>query len=104
MKQRIVSYDILRVLACLMVVFMHSPMPSEKAISIFNFGISYFTSPCVPMFFAISGALILPVIAPPQPVICVLEETTGESDCANFVLDGGLFVTEREVYGRECYG
>ncbi len=53
--------DNIRVLACLLVVLMHSPMPVENANGIFLSGISYITMPCIGLFFMISGALLLPV-------------------------------------------
>lgn len=62
MKQRIVYLDIIRIIACLMVIIMHAPMPSEN---ISAYGpllvlLSYVTAPCVPLFFMVSGALLLP--------------------------------------------
>lgn len=59
-KQRILSLDILRVLACMMVVIMHSPMPLTESSNIFLSTISYLTSPCIGLFFMVSGALLLP--------------------------------------------
>lgn len=45
-----------------MVIVMHAPMPGEGALTHGPFLVlgSYFTSPCVPLFFMISGALLLP--------------------------------------------
>ena len=65
MGKRILHLDILRVLACLMVVMMHSPMPVENAAGWFAVPMSYLTMPCIGIFFAVSGALILPVTPPP---------------------------------------
>lgn len=55
------GYDILRVLACIMVVILHSPMPGQEASNhgLFLSGLSFFTAPCVPLFFMLSGALLL---------------------------------------------
>lgn len=53
------SLDILRCLACVMVVLMHSPYPGDNAISWLNSGLSYITSPCIGLFFMISGSLLL---------------------------------------------
>lgn len=38
---------------------MHSPYPGENAVSWLNAGLSYVTSPCIGLFFMISGALLL---------------------------------------------
>lgn len=61
MKQRIYSFDLMRVLACIMIICMHSPMPSENAISFFNLAVGYLAAPGLCLFFVISGALLLPV-------------------------------------------
>lgn len=61
MKQRDISLDIIRILACFLVVLMHSPLPSANANGPFLVGISYFTAPCIGLFFMVSGALLLPV-------------------------------------------
>lgn len=47
-----------------MVVFMHAPMPSANAdagTGLFLSALSYFTAPCIGLFFMVSGALLLPV-------------------------------------------
>ena len=61
MKQRDTSLDITRLLACFMVVVMHSPLPSANANGQFLVALSYFTAPCIGLFFMVSGALLLPV-------------------------------------------
>ena len=61
MKQRDVFLDNIRILACFMVVLMHSPLPSENAVGPFLCALSYFTAPCIGLFFMVSGALLLPV-------------------------------------------
>ncbi len=61
MKQRDISFDIIRILACFMVVLMHSPLPSADANGPFLVALSYFTAPCIGLFFMVSGALLLPV-------------------------------------------
>lgn len=61
MKQRNYSFDLIRVLACIMIICMHSPMPSENAISFFNLVVGYLAAPGLCLFFVISGALLLPV-------------------------------------------
>lgn len=60
MKQRDFSLDLLRIMACVMVVIMHSPIPSENANGLLLSSLSYFTAPCIGLFFMVSGALILP--------------------------------------------
>ena len=66
MGKRILHLDILRVLACLMVVMMHSPMPGENAKGWLAVPLSYLTMPCIGIFFAVSGALLLPVTTHPS--------------------------------------
>lgn len=60
MKQRDLSLDLLRIVACVMVVVMHSPIPSDNSDGIILSSLSYFTAPCIGLFFMVSGALILP--------------------------------------------
>lgn len=60
MKQRDLSLDLLRIVACVMVVVMHSPIPSDNSDGIILSSLSYFTEPCIGLFFMVSGALILP--------------------------------------------
>lgn len=55
------SLDIMRILACLMIVTMHSPLPGSVDDGIFLSSLSYLTAPGVGLFFMISGALLLPV-------------------------------------------
>lgn len=63
-KGRVLELDLIRVLACLMVIMMHSPMPVESQDpslqSLVAVGISYLCSPCIGLFFMVSGALLLP--------------------------------------------
>ena len=61
MKQRDISLDVIRIIACCMIVFMHAPMPSENASGPFLCGLSYFTAPGIGLFFMVSGALLMPV-------------------------------------------
>lgn len=61
MKQRDIGLDVIRILACFMVVFMHSPIPSGNANGLFLTALSYLTAPCIGLFFMVSGALLLPV-------------------------------------------
>lgn len=59
MKERDLSLDIIRIIACVMVVIMHSPIPSGNANGLFLSSLSYFTAPCIGLFFMVSGALLL---------------------------------------------
>lgn len=54
--------DVIRIIACLMVMLMHSPSiySVDNPTSFFNSGISYFTQPCIGLFFMVSGALLIP--------------------------------------------
>ena len=61
MKERILFLDMLRLLACLMVITMHAPLPGQGADGLVLSSISYFTAPCIGLFFMVSGALLLPV-------------------------------------------
>ena len=54
-------YDLVRAVACIMVVAMHSPMPGKNIVGVFTWGLTYFTMPCIGLFFTVSGALLLPV-------------------------------------------
>ncbi len=60
MKQRDLSLDLIRILACLMVVTTHSPLPSTESHSVLLASISLVTTPCNALFFMVSGALLLP--------------------------------------------
>lgn len=61
-KPRIVYLDIVRVVACLMVIIQHSPMPNLGDVnSVLLSATSFLSFPCVPLFFMVSGALLLPV-------------------------------------------
>ena len=55
------SYDILRIIACVMIVADHAPMPGSAENGLFLSSLSYLTAPGVGLFFMISGALLLPV-------------------------------------------
>lgn len=60
-NQRDINLDITRIVACLMVITMHAPIPNENAIGIFNAALSYYTAPCIGLFLMVSGALLLPI-------------------------------------------
>lgn len=62
MKKEIPYIHIVRVLACMMVVCLHS-LPAFQTTGIdyyFRTGVVMFTRPCVPLFLMISGVLLLP--------------------------------------------
>ena len=70
MKQRILYLDVIRVMACVMIVLMHSPMPVQGDASVvmrlylvYN---GYITMPFLCLFFAVSGALLLPTHIQPD--------------------------------------
>lgn len=56
---RSIHYDILRIIACLMVIMTHSPIPHEGWYGPLLSGLSYLCNPCIGLFFMISGALLL---------------------------------------------
>lgn len=60
MKQRIYYLDIVRCLACIMVILMHAPYPGGGVSGTIILPISLFTAPCIGLFFMVSGALLLP--------------------------------------------
>ncbi len=60
-KERIVYLDVIRVVACMMVILMHSPLPGNGAPAFVMTGISFVTAPCIGLFFMVSGSLLLPV-------------------------------------------
>ena len=63
MQVRDFTLDAIRVLACLMIVLMHSPMPGLGTPGSVLCGISYLTAPGIGLFFMVSGALLLKVNA-----------------------------------------
>ena len=58
MRQRDTSLDLIRIIACTMVVLMHSR--TENANGLLLSSLSYFTAPCIGLFFMVSGVLLLP--------------------------------------------
>ena len=55
------TLDAIRLIACLMIVLMHSPMPGLGTSGAVLSGISYLTAPGIGLFFMVSGALLLKV-------------------------------------------
>jgi surface polysaccharide O-acyltransferase-like enzyme len=58
MRERNLTLDLTRIIACLMVVLMHSPRGGG---SMYQNALYYVTAPCIGLFFITSGALLLPV-------------------------------------------
>lgn len=61
MKQRILYLDIIRILACLMIIAMHAPIPDTGLSSYVLSTDSLLTAPGIGLFIMVSGALLLPV-------------------------------------------
>ena len=59
--RRDITLDAIRLIACLMIVLMHSPMPGLGTSGAVLSGISYLTAPGIGLFFMVSGALLLKV-------------------------------------------
>lgn len=59
--KRIIQFDVIRIIACFLIVLMHSPLPTERANGPFLTGLSFFTAPAIGLFFMISGTLLLPI-------------------------------------------
>lgn len=53
------SLDIIRLIACIMIVLMHSPMPGMNTSGMVLCSVSYLTAPGIGLFFMVSGALLL---------------------------------------------
>lgn len=60
-KHRVLYLDVIRVLACLMVITMHAPKPDLGTNPLILSSISFLMAPCIGLFFMVSGALLLPV-------------------------------------------
>ena len=64
MKSRILYLDIIRILACVMIVVMHAPIPNTGLNSYILSTDSFLTAPGIGLFIMVSGALLLPVKLP----------------------------------------
>lgn len=53
--------DIVRVIACFMVILMHSPSPDSNLDGVSYHCLDMLSQPCIGLFFMVSGALLLPV-------------------------------------------
>ena len=60
-KTRRLELDIIRIMACIMVITMHAPIPNHQDNGLFLSSISYLTAPCIGLFFMVSGSLLLPI-------------------------------------------
>lgn len=56
---RSLHLDLVRILACIMIVLIHSPMPNIGCPGFMLVGISYMSAPSIGLFFMVSGALLL---------------------------------------------
>lgn len=63
-KQRIIYLDVIRILACVMIIMMHAPIPNTGISSVILSTNGLLTAPGVGLFIMVSGALLLPVIMP----------------------------------------
>lgn len=61
MKQRILYLDIIRILACVMIIAMHAPIPNTGLNSYILSTDSLLTAPGIGLFIMVSGGLLLPV-------------------------------------------
>ena len=61
MKKRILYLDIIRILACLMIITMHAPIPNTGLSSYLLSSDSLLNAPGIGLFLMVSGALLLPV-------------------------------------------
>lgn len=58
---RILYLDILRIFACIMIIFMHAPIPDTGLSSFVLASDSFLTTPGIGLFIMVSGALLLPI-------------------------------------------
>lgn len=64
MNSRILYLDIIRIMACVMIVAMHAPIPNTGLNSYVLSTDSLLTAPGIGLFIMVSGALLLPVNMP----------------------------------------
>ena len=65
-RKRIFYLDFIRIMACMMVILQHAPMPGLGTSSVFLSATSFLTYPGIGLFFMVSGALLLPVRQPSE--------------------------------------
>lgn len=63
-QKRIFYFDIIRIIACLMVILMHTPSPTSGLDGISYHILDMLAEPCIGLFYMVSGALLLPVKMP----------------------------------------
>lgn len=61
MKQRKLYLDVIRILACVMIIAMHAPIPNTGIGNYVLSTDSFLTAPGIGLFIMVSGALLLPV-------------------------------------------
>lgn len=64
MREHRTDIDLIRILACVMVVAMHSALPASETTASDTYllaPLSYLTAPCIGLFFMVSGSLLLPL-------------------------------------------
>lgn len=64
MKQRVIYLDYIRSLACILVIFIHSPIPTGAESDMWAAIYTYISTPCIGLFFMTSGALLFPIKDP----------------------------------------
>jgi surface polysaccharide O-acyltransferase-like enzyme len=64
MRERNLSLDVIRCIACIMVVIMHAPIPGIGTSGWLLSAISFLTAPCIGLFIMLSGSLLLPIQEP----------------------------------------
>lgn len=69
-KERIIYLDVIRILACLMIIAMHAPIPGTGLWSIVLSSDSLLTAPGIGLFIMVSGALLLPVNFSTKDFLC----------------------------------
>ena len=60
-KKRILYLDVLRIVACTMIVLMHSPSPDANVPGYVQVPLYFLTAAGLVLFFMVSGALLLPI-------------------------------------------
>jgi surface polysaccharide O-acyltransferase-like enzyme len=60
-NKRLIYVDVLRVIACFLVILTHSSMPMDSSSNIYLALISFISTPATQLFFALSGTVLLPV-------------------------------------------
>lgn len=64
MNERDYTLDAMRIIACVMVILMHSPMPNSGMSGTLAVSTTMLTMPCIGLFFMVSGHLLFPVRMP----------------------------------------